>query len=264
MTAGINDEDWRQLTTRYPRVSLPREVFLAFLAERESAIHLDDLFLACAASRGDPGAIATVEAQHFDALRAAISRAQPRATDVEDLLQGIRARLFSARPGEVGAIGRFTGRGPLAAWLRIVGARHATSARRKRTESPTADGLDLLPDEGARADPELAYLSNAVRPVFHTALQAAVASLEVEDRNILRYYYVHDLSIDQIGAIYGLHRTSAFRRIRRARGLLVERTRSELKRTCAATTSELDSVLRAVESGIDVSIRALLSPSSDA
>lgn len=260
MAATLDDLEWRRLTTRHPGLSLARAVFQAFLEDRESDTHLDDLYLACAASHGDQVAIAVLEAEHFPALRMIIGRAHPKARDLDDLLQGVRERLFSASPGGRPKIAEYTGRSSLAAWLRVVTNRHVVSVRRKRTEEPTDEGVELLPSGDAGADPELAYLRNTFRDVFQAAFRAAACTLDSEARNVLRYHYIDGLSIDEIGAIYKLHRVSASRRVRRARDLLVERTRSELRKAHFETSSELESILRAVESEVELSIKAILDP----
>lgn len=256
-TLAIDDEQWRRLTARRPHVSLSRQAFAAYLGDQQSLDHLDELFLACAAYLGDRAAIAVIEGEHFDALRAAIERIRPRSTDLDDLLQGIRELLFVRLK-----IRDYAGRGPLAAWLRVVAIRHAVRARRKRAEQPMGEGLEKLPEGGTGADPELAYLRNAYRDVFQTAFRTALSALADEDRRVLRYHYVDGLTIDQLGAVLDLHRVSASRRIHRARSLLVTRTRTELRRTHFETSSELESILRAVESEVELSIKELFAPPS--
>ena len=53
-------------------------------------------------------------------------------------------------------------------------------------------------------DPELAILKRKYRTEFKTAFQDAFQVLNAEDRNLLRYYYVTDLTLVQIANITGV------------------------------------------------------------
>ena len=75
---------------------------------------------------------------------------------------------------------------------------------------------------------------------------------------LLRLYHVDDLTIDQVGAIYGVHRVTAFRRITRARERLVAGTRRALQTSLAITPTELDSVMRLIHSQLDISVATYL------
>lgn len=264
---AIDDDTWEQLCSRHSNVRLSRDAFAEFLEGRAFVSdHLEDLFLACAASRNDAAALAIFESQHVSMLRKVLRKtlSPDGPQSVEDLLQGLRERLFSGTLDDPPRIVAYSGRGALKAWLRMVAVRHATDQARKKSETPTDFDLEDLPNDAPGADPELAYLRAKYRDVFRDAFKSALASLAPEERNVLRYHYLDGLSIDQIGAIYGLHRVSASRRIHRAREALVDATRSELRRTHFETPSELESVLRAVQSEVALSLETLFdaSPSS--
>jgi RNA polymerase sigma-70 factor (ECF subfamily) len=255
--ASLDDATWERLVLDHPKIMVTREDFARRLADGEAVlVHVDDLFLAFAASRGDGAAIAALEATHLAALRRVLIGSGPRSVDADDLVQGLRERLFGASNGAP-KITEYSGRGPLGAWLRVVAARFAVSAGRKRSERPTGEPLDRLPADAKGADPELAYLRAKYRDVFQAAFRSATGALDPEDRNVLRYYYAEGLTIDQIGSIYRLHRVTASRRVRRARAALLEATRAELLRWHFTSASELQSVLRAVESQVALSLRTL-------
>jgi RNA polymerase sigma-70 factor (ECF subfamily) len=259
---SVDDATWGRLVTAYPKVALTREAFASHLARSDAPpASFDDLFLACAASHGDAAAIAELEAMHLPALRRVLVGSGPRSIDADDLVQGLRERLFSAVAGAP-KVAEYSGRAPLGAWLRVVAARFAVSAGRKRGELPTAEALDQLPAEGKGADPELAYLRAKYKDVFQAAFRDAARTLAPEDRNVLRYYYSEGLTIDQIGSIYRLHRVTASRRVRRARATLLEATRAELMRSHFESASELHSVLRAVESEVALSLHTLFTAES--
>ena len=79
-------------------------------------------------------------------------------------------------------------------------------------------------------------------------------ALESEERNLLRYHYVDRLNIDHIGAICGIHRVSAARRLTRIRARLVEGAPARLAESLRLGETELSSVLRLIESQVDVNL----------
>ena len=83
-------------------------------------------------------------------------------------------------------------------------------------------------------------------------------SLEARARNVLRLSYVDRLSIDQIGTMYGTHRATAARWLSQARDDLMEQTRARLADRLKLTQSDLNSLLGALQSNLDISIERLL------
>ena len=75
---------------------------------------------------------------------------------------------------------------------------------------------------------------------------------------MLYYHLVGQLGIDRIGAIYRVHRVTAFRWIRDAREALVTRTRELLAERMNLAGDELESLLRLVQSRASVSVERLL------
>jgi RNA polymerase sigma-70 factor (ECF subfamily) len=89
---------------------------------------------------------------------------------------------------------------------------------------------------------------------FRGAFEAALAKLDAKDRNVLRFHLVDRLAIDQIGAIHGVHRSTAARWLAGIRERLYRSTRRHLMDELHIGTSELDSILRAIQSRLDASI----------
>src|SRR5690606_10599806 len=66
--------------------------------------------------------------------------------------------------------------------------------------------------------------------------------------------HVDGLNIDEIGAIYRVHRVTAFRWLEKAKEQLVARTLEILRGRLKVTSKELDSVLRMIRSQIHLSL----------
>src|SRR5262249_564583 len=129
-------------------------------------------------------------------------------------------------------LGLYAGRGPLRAWVGVAAARTALMLRRsqQRTREVSADEDDWA---GALAtistnNPELELLKRQYAAAFGVALRDAVGGLEPRQRTVLRMSFVDGLSIDEIGAVYAVHRATAARWIQRACDTLFEKTRALL------------------------------------
>jgi RNA polymerase sigma-70 factor (ECF subfamily) len=114
----------------------------------------------------------------------------------------------------------------------------------------------MLPEPGA--DPELQLLKRQHLAHFKAAFAEAVGTLDSSDRVVLRQHFVERLTIDQIGAVYHLHRATAARRLARAREALLAATRAALARRLGLAPVELESVLELIASRMEASVERLL------
>ncbi len=89
-------------------------------------------------------------------------------------------------------------------------------------------------------------------------MQRAFASLTSRQRNLLRHRFLHGLSTDRIATIYAVHRATAFRWLEAARQQLFDNTRDELRRELALEGRDLESLIAALRSRIDLSVGQLL------
>lgn len=220
-------------------------------------VRAGDLLLAFACSRGDAEALARFEDAYFADLVMILARMTRERDVVEEVTQTLRTKLFLARGDAAPKIVEYSGRGDLRGWFRVTATRHAISTLRKPRRETEDDGLlSLVP--AAAADPEMRYLLELYRDEFRRAFAEAVEALSSEERNLLRYHYVDRLNIDEIGAIHGIHRVSAARRLTKVRAGLVDAVRRHLQARLRVGTTELQSILRLVRSQVHISLRAVL------
>jgi RNA polymerase sigma-70 factor (ECF subfamily) len=71
-------------------------------------------------------------------------------------------------------------------------------------------------------------------------------------------HFVDGLTIDEIGALYQVHRATAARWISGARNTLLADTRARLTARLALTPSQFDSLMRLVRSELDLSLQRLV------
>lgn len=238
---------------------VPRAQFAAYLAERAgdddpATLHIDDLYLCCACAAGIPVALDQFERELFGDLRRALAQLDRTGDLVDDTLQRVRAKLFVAGPAGPPRITSYSGRGSLVRWLRVMATREALMLlRRARPETSLGDDGALAPHDVDRV-----LLQREYQPVFEQAFSDALGSLTSKQRNVLHYSLVRGLNIDQVAAIYRVHRTTAFRWIREARDTLATRTRDRFRERVAAPADEIDSLLRVVESQLEISVERLI------
>jgi RNA polymerase sigma-70 factor, ECF subfamily len=122
--------------------------------------------------------------------------------------------------------------------------------------TPPDEAFEGFPDHAA--SPELEHFRRAYRAEFKAAFEAALASLEVRERNVLRQTFVDGLSTEQIGVLYDVHKTTAFRWLDAARDKLNKRTRNEFLQRVKVMPAELEAILRLVQSQLDLSLSRVL------
>jgi RNA polymerase sigma-70 factor (ECF subfamily) len=256
--------------TSWPDVRLDPAQVVDFIAERLAGADLAaalatapaaDLVLAAACAEQEPTAHAAFDAVLAEVDAAGASTRSPRDL-VDDVKQLLRVQLLVPKDGKPPGITGYRGKGPLRGWVRITATRELIRHQRKRArESPSDRPLDEA--IGDASDPLLAQLKGEYRTEFASALREAIAELGPEDRTLLRQQIVDQLSIDEIGAAFGVHRATAARWLQRARGALVTATQGRLAARLHVPVDEIDSVIRLVQSQLDASVVRYLRDSDD-
>lgn len=218
-----------------------------------------DLYLACGCRAEIPRALAAFEAQILSQVPLFLQRYRPDEATLAEVKQRVRERLFLSRDGRPGKIAEYAGLGPLGAWTRVVTVRVALSLFEQRPQEPPApQTLDLEAISDGN-DPELRYLQSQHREQFRQALGQAVASLSSEQRNLLRLHLLDGLSIDKLGALFNVHRATAARWLKGAREQVLAETHRLLLEALKLTSSEVDSLVRILQSQLDLSLSRLFS-----
>ncbi len=216
-------------------------------------LHHEDLWLATAAVQGHASAVAEFDAQ-LVALRPVVAAAGADRPTIDDTLQIVRARLLTGSAERPATLSTYGGRGDLRSWLKVVVGREAVARCRhaRRHASGLGTDLDVLIDP--HDDPELACMRERYGAEFRVAFSEALAMLEARERNLLRYSLIEQLTIDEIGLVYRVHRSTAARWLVRIRERLSVCTRDALAVRLSIGTDELDGVIRLIGSRLDASI----------
>jgi len=247
----------------WPALDVPQDVLIQRLAqalgndggaETLEALHVGDLALAIACERRDRAALDALERLVLPA--AAKTR---RGTLPDEVLQRLREKVILQ-----GKLSEYGGRGALQQWLRMVGTRLWLDAGEPAgrevplEESPGA--LDALLD----SDPELKLLRSEARELLRSAVQHGFRQLSPRDRSLLRLHHVSGLPHGKLGEMMGAPRSTVAHWLTQARDALMQGARAWLLEERALDAAELESLLNAAGSRLDVTLSDVLATRSGA
>jgi RNA polymerase sigma-70 factor, ECF subfamily len=225
-----------------------------------TGFRLEESYLACACGSGEGSAIVALEERFGSHLEQALRGIVDARSGPDDIRQLVRVHLFVGEEGRPPAIERYSGRGSLAAWLRVTCKRVALNAVRRRELPQVADEAGAEPDaildglELGHGDPELRFLKDRYRHEFRGAFADALGDLDVRQRTLVRLAAVDGASVRDIGRMYGVHHATAARWVTAAYDAIVERTKARLAVSLRASPDDVDSILSLIKSRLDASL----------
>jgi RNA polymerase sigma-70 factor (ECF subfamily) len=220
------------------------------------ALHVEEVYLVLGCAAGRAEALAELERTYFPALRAPLARMGLSAAGVDEALQRTRDELFVVEEGRKPRVLGYAGRGQLGRWLRAVAGRIGLRVARASSDVDSGAPFEVAAEE----DLEIAYLKRIYGAVFQEALREALDALAAADRLLLKQRFRHGLSIDELAAMQGVHASTASRRVSDARSRLVGATRDGMMRRLQVGRAEVSSILRLIQSEIEVSLSAAREP----
>ena len=248
----------------WPEFDLPAGEFVAFLAERVSgegaidkqlqSLHCSDLYLTCACSKGDAAAIEAFDAQHGTTMAIALSAMKNLGSIEDEVRQRLHEKLFVGSASSPPRIVTYFGSGALRSWVRAATVREAISLARKGNREILGKDEYIASLPALEDDPEMMHLKGLYRKVFKSAFEQAFSQLSARDRTLLRYKYCDGSTLDDVATLYRVHRATAARWFAQIREQLFSKTRELMKAELATSESELDSIMRVIQSKLDVSI----------
>ncbi len=249
--------------TAWSTIDVPVPIFAVWLCARvppppaafdPSTLLASDLYLACACARGDATAIAELDRLLSAQVAIVFAKVRPRC-GLDEAKQLVRTRLLVAEVGELPRIALYGGRGALAHWVRVTASRtllNAATAQPKEDEL-SESMLGKMHDASA-TDAEGALVKERFGGALKDAFAKAAALLTARERTLLRYATCDDLTVDEIGALYGVHRATAARWVSAAREALESKLRAILRDELQIAPDDMKSVVRVMAGAIDLSL----------
>ena len=158
-------------------------------------------------------------------------------------------------------IADYGAQGPLDSWTAVVAQRQlARLLRKDASEQRAREGAAMEAALDAGVPPEVAFAKQRYRGEFERAMADALAMLEERDRLLLRLQLVSQISVENIGKMYGVAQATASRWLAGARDRVQTEVTRLLRERLRASPDEIASLAGVVASQIDLSISRLLSP----
>jgi RNA polymerase sigma-70 factor (ECF subfamily) len=221
-----------------------------------------ELALAHAAAGGDPIAVAAFERDVMASSRSTIQRYLRDDARTEEVVQQLRIHLLLGE-GAPPRLARFDGRAPLGAWASMCAARLALHALRKERSNREvavewSDALAQLGATDAVIEPLRARSSEAVA----NALREACLALSRRQRSLVRLLFVEGATVDDVAAIYQVHRVTIWRWVQEAQEALRDGVRAHLRATLPADELGSASLVAWVEDQVMLSLDVVLAPTA--
>ena len=241
----MSEQQFRNILSAVAEKYLPAGADGSDLRALYSHLHIEELVLARACAAGHEQAwedfmIRYREKLHDTALR--ITKEDSRA---RELAGSIYADLYgtSSREGKrVSKFSYYSGRGSLDGWLRtVIAQRHINDYRRNRNtvslEEETESGQQFSTPAESQVLPSDQRLTSSI--------DESLAALPAEDRCILAYYFLDDLTLARIASILRVHESTISRRLEKLvrtlrKDLILRLTRKGMSRRQAEEALETD------------------------
>jgi RNA polymerase sigma-70 factor, ECF subfamily len=216
-----------------------------------------ELHLAIACARGDAAAIGHFERRYLDVVAPALAHMKLPAATVDDVRAAVRDKLLLADGDRAPRILEYAGRGKLRGLVHVSAGRTAISILRQSDRELPVAGDDIAARlVSPEHDAELALIKEQYRAAFATAFAEAARALDRRDRNLLRLHFLGGVTLEQLAAMYAVHRATVVRWLAAARERVFDGTRQRMGATIGH--DELDEVITLIQSRLDVSVRRLL------
>lgn len=191
----------------------------AFLAQ----LNAQDLCFAFACAQGNETAWEDFMREYRGFLQAVARQLTNNETTAEELVEVAWTELYGLREAEGKRISKFSsysGRGSLKGWLRAVlfqlsVDRHRRQGRLVQTEEER-DFERLAPPVAPISETANSSFTDKFRSATQAALAKALTELEAKMKLMLSYYYYDNLTLKQIGQLFGVHEATASRWLQRA------------------------------------------------
>lgn len=255
----------------YPALLISSDDFLSYVAVRlpgrlpveqeVSGVSAADLLLAHGCSEGSEQALAKFDSDFLGLVAVAGRKLKMSEMQCDELQQQVRYKLLVASAaGETPKISNYAGSGALRSWVYATGLRTGLNELRRigRAPMPAGDEQLLIAMPDSNDDQELQYMKELYRTAFKSSFKSAMRELEDRLSNVLRHYYLDEMTLDQIGSLYRVHKTTVMRWVNKAHAELETQTKQRMVEHLKLGPSEVESVMRLIQSGIQLGLASVL------
>ena len=210
-----------------------------------------DLFLAAACGAGQPVALKHFETAFLSKVPQYVARLHFDPHDQDELVQRLRLHLLV---GPSPRIREYKGSGPLGAWVRVCAVRLGLRLKQVSPGGAASDqgALETLVTGGA--SPEETVVKAQHRDQFRAALDEAFLRLGAREKTLLRMHFVDGMNIEEMGAVFRVHRATVARWLVAVRRDILEHVKEHVTTTVRTRSSEFHSLVELVRSDMNISL----------
>lgn len=222
-----------------------------------------DLYLAHSCADGDEQAWEAFLSEYRGILESLARQVSGSDLDWEDLLDALLAELYGIGRDATARRSKFvhySGRGSLRGWLKAVLFQLSVDLRRadKRLVQPE-DEREFERSVRLQAEESLEERYTAA---VSSALSKAISWQDPQMRLLLSYYYYDNLTLKQIGQLFGVHEATASRWLQRVQKQLRREVERILSQDFAMSVAEVEECLRLAAEGSVTDVKAMLDETS--
>lgn len=223
------------------------------------AIHAKDLALALGCALGNEPAWNTFCAEYRPALYGAARALTHEESQARELADSLLAELYGLETTEKGRNSRFVyfhGRSSLKTWLRAVLYQKFVNEYRRQSR------LEPLSEDAAEGPGRMGSVSaeddRRYAEILGEAVEAALGELPPQEKLMLSFYYVEELTLKQIGRLTGEHEATISRHLEALRKRLRRRIENHLRNVKKLSAIEVDQCLDFASRGVMLKLEKAL------
>jgi RNA polymerase sigma-70 factor (ECF subfamily) len=246
---GIAEAQFVNILTEIGLKYLPARASSAEVRALYSSLHVEELALARACALGHERAWEDFMIRYREKLHEAALRITKDEFKARELAGSIYADLYgtSSRDGvRISKLSYYSGRGSLEGWLRTVMAqRHINDYRSTRRTVSLEEETEAGKQFASVATPA----ARSSEPRLESAVDEALGALTAEDRCILAYYFLDELTLARIAHILRVHESTISRRL--------EKLVRQLRKDIVLRLTRKGLTRRQAEEALDTDVRDL-------
>jgi RNA polymerase sigma-70 factor len=182
------------------------------------SLNCDDLCMAIACANGDDAAWEDFYREYRGFMISIARSVTQDGTAAEQLADSTFAELYGLRESGGARVSKFSfysGRGSLRGWLRAVVFQLSADGYRKTGRFVQTEEAEDMEQLAATPATQAAIETDLVGEQYHTAvgisLRRALEALDPRERLLLAYYYYDEMTLREIGKLFGVHEATVCR-----------------------------------------------------
>lgn len=250
---------FRDACNTWPAIELSRERFASHARDADASedglrAWPGDFLLACAAGDGNARALRVIDERYIARLPRRIRRLGSAADAIPDILQLVRARLFS---GPAPRIRAYNATAPLEQWIKVIAIRTAIDVHRQEPRT-IIDGAIADAFGYTESDAGTALMKREHKRELEGAIARLFVKLSPRDRTVLRLHVLQGMSVEKIAKAYCVHRVTVARWIWNAGEIVLDGLRRHFAEQLGIVPTEFDSLARLMRSQLSLDLGRLL------